>query len=135
MTSFRAVRLTITVSGRHAVTEIGDDARRPIEWLGKLERVLFFVSLWLPAYEIAGGWLAFKLGSKWQAWQTMTKVPETLQNDIHPLDYLGAKHRWASATLQRWLLGNLLNLLAAFVGVAASLVAQWGLRKLQVCQM
>jgi hypothetical protein len=108
-----------------AVTDIGDEARRPIEWLGKLERILFFISFWLSVYEIAGGWLVFKLGSKWQSWQTIVKVPESPPSDVHPLDYLAAKNRWASATLQRWLFGNLLNVLVAFLGVAVSVVTRW----------
>ena len=48
--------------------------------LGTLERLVFFAALWLPdAYVISGGWLVFKLGAKWAAWQHVAKIPEKLQ--------------------------------------------------------
>lgn len=103
-----------------AVTDIGDKARKPILLLGVLEQTLFFLSFWLAAYEIAGGWLAFKLASKWEGWQSIVKVPESAPPGVSSLHYLAAKNRWASATVQRWLLGVLLNGAAAFLGVGAS---------------
>jgi hypothetical protein len=102
-----------------AVTDIGDGARKVIRLVGVLEQALFFLSLWLRAYELAGGWLIFKAASKWETWQSIMKVPESPPKDVDPWSYLAAKNQWASATLQRWLLGVLLNGAAAAAGVAA----------------
>src|SRR5437773_1061751 len=40
----------------------------PIRWLGHLERLGYFLALWMgPGYAIAiAGWLTFKVASKWE---------------------------------------------------------------------
>jgi hypothetical protein len=102
-------------------TQIGNDARGPIRVIGMLECVLFYVSFWFAAWPVAGGWLVFKLGSKWESWQSITKVPEQPPEGVTVLEYMGAKNRWGSRVLQNWLLGILLNGMAAFLGVVVSI--------------
>jgi hypothetical protein len=104
----------------NAAINIPKDAAMPVKWLGMMERALFFLSFWLAAYEIAAGWLAFKVASKWETWQAIMKVPETL--DTHPdsLEYLGARNRWASAILQRWMIGTAANGLASFAALGVA---------------
>ncbi len=105
-----------------AAINIPKDATTPVKWLGLMEGLLFFLSFWLAAYEIAAGWLAFKVASKWETWQSIMKVPETLDTRPDSLEYLGARNRWASATLQRWMIGTAANALAAFAALGAARV-------------
>ena len=58
------------------------------------------------AYVIGGGWLVFKLGAKWAAWQHVAKIPEKLQGR-DDFDY----------ALGRFLNGTLYNMFCAAVGV------------------
>jgi hypothetical protein len=85
--------------------------------LGTLERLVFFASLWLPdAYVFGGGWLVFKLGAKWAAWQHIAKIPERLQrrNDF---DYALERFQLSCRLLGRFLNGTLYNMFCAAVGV------------------
>jgi hypothetical protein len=69
---------------------------------------------------LAAAWLVFKLGSKWESWQSIVKVPEEPPAGVDTFAYVGAKNRWASLTLQRWLVGILLNVTCAFIGLAVA---------------
>jgi hypothetical protein len=86
--------------------------------LGYIEVVAYFLVLaFFPRKaELIAGWLAFKVASKWQTWSTILKVPEEIEG-AEFLDYFGAKNVIASHTLQRWFLGNLLNVLAGALAV------------------
>jgi len=53
-------------------TQTGGGGRQ----LGVLERLLFFASLWLGEYTIAGSWLVFKAAGKWAAWQHIARLPD-----------------------------------------------------------
>ena len=88
----------------------------PGEMLGYLEWILFFVSIWFGKYIAIGGWLAFKLGSKWQTWQHIIKVRETLVGD-DPLMNLQVLSACGSYQMGRFLIGTLYNVLLALLGV------------------
>jgi len=88
--------------------------------LGHLERLLFFIAIWIPSYPIIGGWLAFKVASKWQVWNNIISVPKTLQNGagkVDELDYLLSRRRWGSQRLMTFLVGTIANFLAAIGGI------------------
>jgi hypothetical protein len=83
--------------------------------LGVLERVLFFGSLGLGRYEVAAGWLAFKVAAKWASWQHITRMPDKIfPNDVaRDVEY---KNMVGSRVLGRFLIGTLYNILCAAIG-------------------
>jgi hypothetical protein len=83
--------------------------------LGVLERVLFFGSLWLGRYEVAAGWLAFKVAAKWASWQHITRMPDKLFRDDVSRDVV-SKNKIGSRMLGRFLNGTLYNFLCAAIG-------------------
>jgi len=90
------------------------------EIIGLLERLLFFIAIWISSYLIIGGWLAFKVASKWEVWKNIISVPESLDTDVakvDQLDYLSARRRWASHRYVSFLIGTISNILVAFGGV------------------
>jgi hypothetical protein len=89
------------------------------KWLGLLECLLFFASFWLREYLIAGGWLTFKLGAKWAAWQHVIKMPETMSQDDSKKD-LRVRNAIGSIQLARFLNGTLFN---AFCGMVGAVIA------------
>ena len=113
-----------------AATEIPRRSKKPLLWLGCLERLLFYFSFWLGAYELAAGWLIFKAASKWEIWQTIIKVPDRLDTKSDggckedAVQYLGVRNRLGSTTLQRWLIGTLANALIALVATFLALGVQ-----------
>ena len=85
------------------------------EQLGVLERFLFFATVWLAAYEIAGGWLVFKVAAKWTSWEHIIKIPEsTTEHDRE--QYLADKNFLASRLLGRFLNGTLYNIFCGGIG-------------------
>jgi len=91
-------------------------------WIGRLELVIFFISFWLRSYEIAGAWLLFKVGSKWEVWTNLVRIPSELPR-AEPLSYLRARYQWSSRVFERFLIGTASNLLVAALGVAAARVS------------
>ena len=88
------------------------------KWLGILERIFFFIAIWLNVPELIIGWLAFKVGSKWEIWANVVKVPENIEiKKLDVIDFLRAKHAWGSRVLQRYLIGTLSNILGSFLCV------------------
>jgi hypothetical protein len=83
--------------------------------LGVLERVLFFGSLWIGRYEVAAGWLAFKVAAKWASWQHITRMPEKIYPDDIAKD-IEHKNKVGSRVLGRFLNGTLYNILCATIG-------------------
>ncbi|MEW5980257.1 MAG: hypothetical protein AB1898_31065 [Acidobacteriota bacterium] len=79
-------------------------------WIGLLERFVALASFWIPAYSIIGGWLAFKLAAKWEAWANIVKVPSSLPK-IPEFDYFRSRRQLGSYILSRFLLGTLSNVL------------------------
>lgn len=95
----------------------GQEAGQGGDILGWLERLLFFAALWLKEYLIIGGWLAFKLGSKWQTWQHIVKVPDFLVDKENSILELRVKAAFGSYQMGRFLIGTLSNGLLGFLGV------------------
>lgn len=89
--------------------------------LGDLERVFFYLAFWLGAEEIIAGWFALKVASKWEAWGTTGRLPESLEG-TDAIDYAISRRRWASQRLMSFLVGTISNVLVAFV--AAGLAKQ-----------
>ncbi len=92
--------------------------------LGKLELVLFYLAFWMAAQEIIAGWFALKVASKWEAWGTTGRLPESLDG-VDDLSYMISRRRWASQRLMSFLVGTIANVLAAFGGfiIAKNVVA------------
>ena len=103
-----------------------DDATIATSVLGKLECLLFFVALWTDQLTIIGGWFAFKVASKWAAWQHLVKVPEKFndQNEIHILEFIRMKNVWATRVTTRFLIGTLLNVGCSILGLIVALLAK-----------
>jgi hypothetical protein len=79
--------------------------------LGTFEVLLFFTSISLSEYTIAGAWLVFKVAAKWAAWQCIAQIPrETLNSSDLTTNggdvYLSLRER---LRLSNYLLGNFLN--------------------------
>ena len=92
----------------------------PGQWLGSLERLLFFASIWFNAWEVVAGWLLFKVASKWEVWNNIVKVPESLGPDTDGLSQLRARHGWGTRVLQSFLAGTLANILTGVVAAVAA---------------
>jgi hypothetical protein len=89
------------------------DGSQAASWLGAFECLLAYVATILFATNAAtviGGWLAFKVASKWESWSNVVKVPETLSDlSVSQLDFLRARRQWGASLYTRFLLGTLLN--------------------------
>ena len=94
---------------------ISNNSHSPVRWLGFLERFFFFCAFSTGASQLVAGWLIFKLGSKWQTWNTIVKFPEKIDN-IDQISFLAAKNRYGSNILQRWLFGTLANIFSGYAG-------------------
>ena len=100
---------------------ISEERRKPNIVIGFLEATFFFVSFYSNMFALIGGWLTFKLASKWQTWNAIVKIPEKLDDkSVDQIQYIGAKNQIAWFTLQRWLLGTLGNIVAGLFGVILS---------------
>jgi hypothetical protein len=101
-------------------------------WVGRLERLILFGALLLGAKEAAsviGVWLAFKLAAKWEAWNHMSHVPDSIK-DVDDLRYAYARRIWAAHGYGTLVLGTGANFLAAGVG---AVLTRFGLAWLR-CQ-
>jgi len=101
---------------------IPEERRTPNIYIGYLEATFCYICIYTNQPILIGGWLTFKLASKWQTWNAIMKIPETMDG-VNLIQYIGAKNHIAWFTLQRWLLGTLANILAGFFGfVLAGLI-------------
>lgn len=85
------------------------------KYIGRLERLIFFAAFFAQAYTIIGGWLVFKVASKWEAWSNVVSVPSRIEG-IKDLDFLVARRRWASHVLVTFQVGTAYNIIAGLVG-------------------
>ena len=88
------------------------------KWIGRMERILIFTVLFWggeKGYITIGGYLGFKVASKWAAWQHIVRVPESLPG-VSLLSYLQARKAWGTLMLTRFLVGTLANILVGFLG-------------------
>lgn len=86
--------------------------------IGRLESLLVYLVVLAANHEAAGlvigGWLAFKVASKWEIWSNVVKVPDAPFEEPSSglqLDYLRARREWGFRLYDRFLLGTLLNIL------------------------
>lgn len=93
---------------------IGIDIKESGKWLGILERILIFLSVWVQAYAIIVGWLVFKVGTKWEVWNNIVKVPDSI-SESSPLSYLRARRAWGARLLSSFLIGTISNILIGFI--------------------
>jgi ABC-type multidrug transport system permease subunit len=63
-----------------------------------------------------GAWLAFKVAAKWESWTNIVKFNEKLENK-DDFEYLKLRNNLATSVLQRFLIGTILNILIAFIGI------------------
>ena len=91
--------------------------------LGILEITIFYFSLIIHRPEGIVAWLSFKIVAKWETWTHIIELPDKIMdkdgNEINPIKYLGARNRWATTVLQRFLIGTVGNIVAAFIGFGA----------------
>ena len=66
-------------------------------------------------YMIITGWLAFKVASKWAAWQHIVRVPESMEG-FPQRDWLRARWAWGSYQFTRFIVGTAANIVAGFLG-------------------
>jgi hypothetical protein len=98
-------------------------------WIGRLESLLVYLVV-LHARDdaglVIGGWLAFKVASKWETWANVIKVPEILNDTLNDreakLDYLRARRDWSNLLYERFLIGTLLNIL---LGASVAYLVAW----------
>lgn len=91
-------------------------------WIGNVERLIFFLAMYLHGWEAIAVWLAFKVASKWEAWNHMGHVPEHIDK-VDPLRYAGARRIWAAQSYATFLVGTAMN---AFIAGLGYLVARHG---------
>jgi len=87
------------------------------KWLGILESLLAYgsiLALETNASLVVAGWLAFKVASKWESWQNISRVPESLDG-ASPVDFLRARRQWSTTLYLRFLVGTLLNIMFGFL--------------------
>jgi hypothetical protein len=89
------------------------------EFIGRIERFIFFVAFLIGAPVVVGGWLAFKVASKWNAWTNITAVPKQVEG-LADLDAAIGRRRWASHVLTTFLVGTGYNVCAGMLGAAVA---------------
>jgi len=85
------------------------------KWLGVLEVILYYVAFLIGKPELIAGWFVFKVGSKWEVWHNIVKVPD-LVDGIDQIDYLRSRHNWGAFVLNRFTFGTLSNVIIAMLG-------------------
>lgn len=97
---------------------IGKDIKEPGKWLGILERVLIFLAVWVQEYTIIVAWLVFKVGTKWEVWSNIVKVPDSI-GESSALSYLQARRAWGAKLLSSFLIGTISNILIGLIVASA----------------
>jgi hypothetical protein len=89
--------------------------------IGWLERFMFFAAFMADgaAPLVIGGWLTFKVASKWNAWTNITAVPKEVK-DVTDLDLAIGRRRWASHVLTTFLFGTAYNICVGMVGATVA---------------
>ena len=98
-------------------------------YLGYFERTIFFIAVSTSQYEIAAGWLAFKLAAKWQSWEHVAQIPSTLKSLMNDIQFLHVRHIWGTRLLSAFLVGTAANVVAAFIGHLLAVVVNFYLTR------
>ncbi len=80
---------------------------------------MFFISFWIGKPEIIAGWLVFKVGSKWENWTNIIKVPEKKKSD-EGIHFLFVRHNWGTYIFTRFIVGTLSNIIISMIGTGVS---------------
>ena len=96
------------VSNVDALTKGGQVAGRVIGWL---ERMFYVAAFWHGAVFLIPGWMAVKVATKWQAWSGLMNALKIKSKDVGRRHQASRYIRWRLS--QRFLLGNLLNIMLA----------------------
>jgi hypothetical protein len=88
----------------------------PNKWLGFSEVTLFYFCLFIGKIEGIGAWLLFKVAAKWESWTNIVKVPDKIKA-VDDFEYLAFRNNLATVVLQKFLIGTIGNILAAFAGI------------------
>ena len=96
------------VSNVDELTEGGQVAGRIIGWL---ERLLYIAAIWQGAIFLIPGWMAVKVATKWQTWSGLMNALKIKADDAGRRHQASRYIRWRLS--QRFLLGNLLNIMFA----------------------
>lgn len=95
-------------------------------WLGAFEITFFYICILVNKPEGIGAWLVFKVAAKWESWTNIVNFPKKPRvlnkkknkfNVIDDFEYLRLRNDLATSVLQKFLIGTILNILIAFIGV------------------
>ena len=86
-------------------------SQMPGRVIGILEMIIGAIAAWTASYALVGGWLAFKVASKWQSWSNIVKIPNELKG-LDGVDYLRCRRLWSDKIMTRFLIGTGVNILA-----------------------
>lgn len=93
-------------------------------WIGRLESFIFYISFLHfeeSAVYVIGGWLAFKVASKWETWNNIHKVPVYFKG-IDENEFFKFRRVWGDTVYERFIIGTLFNI---FIGFFAYLFVQF----------
>lgn len=96
------------VSNVDDLTKGGQVAGRLLGWL---ERLLYVAAIWQGALILIPGWMAVKVATKWQSWSGLLDMLKIKAKDPAQRNHAARYIRWRVS--QRFLLGNLLNIMLA----------------------
>lgn len=101
------------------IINIGDKLTGPTKILGFLEIIFFYLCLFFNTIEGIGIWLVFKVGTKWETWANVVKIPEEIDcttAGIDNLKYLELRNKMGTVIMQKFLIGTLGNIISAVIG-------------------
>lgn len=75
------------------------------KWLGIVERLVGATAGYSGEYLIVGGWLAFKVASKWENWTNIVKLDKT------DIDDFEKRKTYGGNVYTRFLIGTAINIL------------------------
>jgi hypothetical protein len=96
-----------------------DTSQKGGQWLRMAEQIAFVAAFSFFRKDVPlliGGWLAFKIAAKWEAWGNIHKFPDKFTECPDRLEELRARNEVGSITLTRFLLGTLGNILVSTFG-------------------
>lgn len=83
--------------------------------LGSLERIIFFAAFLAEAHIAVAAWLAFKVASKWNAWENVIAIPKKIDG-VDDLNFLVARSSLGSHVLMTFQIGTAYNIIAGLFG-------------------
>lgn len=91
--------------------------------IGFLEIIIGIGVVWCSSFQIAGGWLVFKVAAKWQSWGQIVRIPEKF-GDQDPIESFRLRRALGEKIMARFLIGTALSLLLGIIaGHVGKLIA------------